>query len=131
MTQYAKPKEEMTKSTQVFQDICEEVWELASIDFTSLHSMLRVDGEHTPSPLNDKLQSILDDYTSYPSDILCAWLRYSSRWKKDMPAWQLLVDASYVQAIARNSQEFADQLFVGFVPGTPMYEYNMREDGNA
>lgn len=125
--EWAKPTEVLTTTATQFSKIVEEVWGLLETRNDVFLDPLRPKDYHNSSALNERLQNLLDNIEKYPSDVLMGYLRYSGNWKKSLPAWNPLREATIKQALERNTEEWVDQAFIGLKPGTKLYDYNMKD----
>jgi len=121
--------ERLELTIEDYSRIANEVWDLVGVqDALQALSAYRHLDQYDTSLLNAKLQELLDDVKNHPSDELVAWIRYSNNWRKSCPAWQPLLDAAVAQAFTRNEKKTVEDMFLGLIPGSKMYDYNRRDE---
>lgn len=113
---YPEPREQLTRTTTRYSEICREVWKLLELGDHWTEVLNHDSPRHNYKALNDKLQELLVSVQDYPSDDLVGYVRYSYSRRAHLPAWQPLCDAASKQCTERNSPEFTAKLYSGLIP---------------
>lgn len=89
--------------TSEYSKILKEVWDILMI--TDFFDSINRDVGHDTKRLDERLQEIRADAPNMKSDVLSAWLRYTSSWSAELPTWKPLLDDVYALMKQRHPDE--------------------------